>query len=283
MNHSGIDRTRAALAALGSPPQTAPGRPVVTALSPGELALLEEVGLVPVGLVGGSGAASWSLANVGAGGEEGWTWALLDALGGARAELLEETARLGADGVAGAALFLEREPGNLLVCRLLGTAVADTHQEAPLRHGHRGQARSHPPFATTFGAAELHLLLRGGWRPTALVAGAAVAALPARGASQAIGWSRAEGELAGWTAGLYQARERAMAGLGAEALAAEAQGVVGVRFEERPVVSVMVRAVELLVLGTAVARCAPRGEPLAPSSRVPLDDPPPQVFQHGPD
>jgi uncharacterized protein YbjQ (UPF0145 family) len=272
----GRTRTQEALAALAQPNPGRVGRPVLATLGPGDLALLAEVGLEPLGLVGGSGSASWSLAGVGSGGEDGWTWALLDALGAARAELVDEASRLGADGVASAELRLEREPGNLLTCQLLGTAIRDTQREQP------GHARRRPaPFATTFGPGELHLLLRAGYAPAALVVGAAVAALPARAAGQAIGWSRSDGELAGWTAALYEARERAMAGLGAEAAAAGALGVVGVRFEERPVVSVMVRAVELLVLGTAVVRVERRGAPLRPEPRVPLDDPPPEVFQGG--
>lgn len=98
--------------------------------------------------------------------------------------------------------------------------------------------------------------------------------------TQGLGLSRENVELADQTAALYAAREQAMARLDAEARQVAAEGVVGVSFAERPFTTLMVHAVELLVLGTAI-RSDGEPRPLRPDLQLSLDDPPQDVFRRG--
>lgn len=264
---------RAALAALARPPASS-GSPFVSDLSVGELVLLDEVGYDPVDLVVGAGAASFNpQAATSPQGCDAWAWALTSACAGARSAVEHELRARRADGVVAVHLDLHRHPGNVVQASMVGTAVR-----------RRGQAHPHhesgDPFTTTLSAADFHLLVRAGHLPSAMVVGAAVAAFPPRTMTQGLGLSRDNVELGDQTAALYAAREQAMGRLDAEARQAGAEGVVGVSFTERPLTTLMVHAVELLVLGTAI-RAVDGPKPLHPDLQLSLDDPPPEVFRRG--
>lgn len=266
---------RAALAVLAEPPQ-AGQRAYVSDLSVGELVLLDEVGYEPIDLVHGAGAASWSpQAAAYAQGGDAWAWGLTHALTAARHQIEQELASRHAAGVVAVHLDLHRHPGNLLTCTMVGTAVRRAARTARAPH--------HPdhPFSTTLSAADFHLLVRAGYVPAGMVVGAAVVGFASRTMSQGLGLARQNAELTDQTAALYAAREQAMTRLDADARAFGADGVVSVSFTERPFTTVLVHAVELLVVGTAVRR-GPHGHvPLEPALQLGLDDPAPDIFRHG--
>lgn len=265
---------RAAVEALARPP-TPSGAPFVSDLSVGELVLLDEVGYEPVDLVVGAGAASFNpQAATAPRGCDAWAWALTHACTAARTAVEQELATRRADGVVAVHLDLRRHPVNVVLATMVGTAV----RRRDARHGHHGGATT--PFTATLSAADFHLLVRAGHRPAAMVVGAAVAAFPPRSVTQGLGLSRENVELADQTAALYAAREQAMARLDAEARQVAAEGVVGVSFAERPFTTLMVHAVELLVLGTAI-RSDGEPRPLRPDLQLSLDDPPQDVFRRG--
>lgn len=264
-----------ALAALTEPP-SAQGEPFLSDLSVGELVLLDEVGYDPVDLVMGAGSASWSPQSITVPpGGDAWAWGLTHALTHARQGIERELAAHHADGVVAVQLALHRHPANLLTCTMLGTAVR--RRKGTARPAH------HPthPFSTTLSAADFHLLVRAGYVPAGMVVGAAVVGFPSRTVSQGLGLSRQNAELVDQTAALYTAREQAMARLDADARGLGADGVVAVSFTERPFATMLVHAVELLVVGTAVRRGPDGHRPLDPHLQLGLDDPLPDVFQRG--
>lgn len=276
-DHAGDDPAaamRVALSVLDQPP-SGRGHAFVSDLSVGELVLLDEVGYEPVDLVFGAGAASWNpQAATVPQGADAWAWALTTALTTARQAVNREVLARSADGVVAVHMDLHRHPGNMLTCTLVGTAVH--RRQVPAGAQHHTE-----PFSTTLSAGDFHLLVRAGYLPAAMVVGAAVAGFPARSVAQGLGLSRDNTELTDQTAALYAAREQAMTRLEAETRQAGADGVVAVSFSEHPFTTVLVRAVELLVVGTAVRRGADGHRPLDPHLQLGLDDPPPDVFQQG--
>jgi uncharacterized protein YbjQ (UPF0145 family) len=225
-------------------------------------------------------------------------------------------------------LGLQRHPGNLLTCTMLGTAIqgqaaapaphhvtlthhaslapdpsppsgqrsssqhssgqhsSSQHSSSQHSSGQHTTARparrgSAGPFSTTLSVRDFHLLTRAGYRPVGITVGAAVVGFPSRSLAQGLGLSRENRELEDQTTALYAAREQAMGRLDAEARALDADGVVAVEFSEHPFNSVMVHAVELLAVGTAIVRGADGHRSLHPSLQLSLDDPAPDVFQRG--
>jgi len=307
------ERMRAALAINHHRP--AAGRSVFASdLTVGDLVLLDEVGYDPVDLVFGAGSASWNPQAASApNGCDAWAWALTTAITTARGAVDRELRTRSADGVVAMQLHLDRHPGNVLTCTMLGTAIRSqqasdaqhhvtlTHhasqtphaaesaahqaadQHGPARHraaspGHRGPGG---PFNTTLSVREFHLLTRAGYRPAGIAVGAAVVGFAARSLAQGLGLSRDNKELEDQTNALYAAREQAMGRMDAEARALAADGVVAVKFNEHPFNSVLTHAVELLALGTAIYRGEDGHRSLDPALQLSLEDPAPDVFQRG--
>lgn len=260
-----------ALAALRQPFVPGAQHTFLSDLTVGELILLEEIGYRPVDIVSGAGSASWSpqftaAANVGA----MWGRAIATAIDQARSGILEELHGRGADGVVAMRLELEREHANLVTCTMLGTAV----------HGSGPGPQAHP-FATTLSARDFHLLVRAGYHPVGIAMGVSVIGFAARSASQSLGLAHENVELTDQTTALYSAREKAMEMMEREATGLQADGVVEVRLQERPVNAMLTHAVEFIAIGTAVCRGPEAHRPLAPEFQLTLDDPPDVTFSNG--
>lgn len=271
-----------ALRTLASPFEPS-AQPVFSSdLTVGELILLEEVGFRPVEIVSGAGSASWYTQFSTAGTEADlWASALGSAIDEARSQILSDLERHRADGLVAMRLELERERANLLTCTMLGTAVREEQRRRGPASSQKTSSHSgRGPFTTTLSARDFHLLIRGGYRPAGIVMGTSVVGFSARSVSQALGLSRDNFELEGQTNALYAAREKAMAMLEREAMSLGADGVVGVQISERPVNTMIVHAVELIAVGTAVRRGSSHVS-LDPELQLTLDDPAPETFQHG--
>ncbi len=295
--HAMAQRMRAALAVRHRPPAHS-AQVFASDLTVGDLVLLDEVGYQPVDLVSGAGSASWNPQMASSQqGCDAWAWALTAAISSARSAVDRELRTRAADGVVAMQLHLERHPGNLLTCTMLGTAIRAqdpdaspgraTHTEVPrrgARHGHSSRAAHHGtagPFNTTLSARDFHLLVRAGYHPAGITVGAAVVGFASRSVAQGMGLSRDNMELSDQTGALYAAREQAMSRMDAEAKAVDADGVVAVTFSERPSHSMLVHAVEILVVGTALRRGDDGHQSLHPALQLSLDDPDPNVFLRG--
>jgi len=185
---------------------------------------------------------------------------------------------LRADGVVAMRLELEREPSNLLTCTMLGTAVRRARSGARHSEGHQ-QGPGRGVFTTTLSASDFHLITRAGYLPAGIVIGVSVVGFNARSASQALGLSRENLELAAQTNALSSAREQAMEMMEREAIALKADGVVAVELSERPMNTMLTHAVELIVIGTAVYRGSEGHKSVDPKMQLTLNDPEPQIFQ----
>jgi uncharacterized protein YbjQ (UPF0145 family) len=266
----------AALEALRAPFHPAGQATFLSDLTVGELILLEEIGYKPVEIVSGAGSASWFPQFTTAGTEaQMWGQAIASAIADARAGIHSEVSQRDADGVVAMRLEFEREPANQLTCTMLGTAVRDE------RKGGRRTPTEHGPFTTTLSARDFHLLTRAGYSASGIVLGVAVVGFSARSASQSLGLARDNVELEGQTRALYSAREQAMAMMEQEAVSLGADGVVAVQLSERPVNTMLVHAVELMAIGTAVRRGHEGHKSLDPQLQLTLNDPAVETFTSG--
>jgi uncharacterized protein YbjQ (UPF0145 family) len=221
-------------------------------LSVDEALLLEEVGFEPVEFVMGSSyfhvgyqLAGWSQNQE----MERLTQSMVAARGAAMHKLTSEVAALGADGIVGVRVDVDhREHHAEFVA--MGTAVVARENRERWRVGGG-------PFTSDLSGQDFWALVRGGYRPRAMVMGCCVYHVAHQGLGQ---WMSRVGnncEMPTFTQALYDARELAMERMQAEARAAGAAGVVGMRVTENSY-GWHTHVIEFLALGTAVA---PSGEP----------------------
>src|ERR1700733_8239282 len=207
-----------------------PGSIFTSDLSVNEFLLVREVGFRPVGLVLGS-----SIYHVGL---QFGTWnqsqeldvlsqAMYHARELAMTRMEEEADQLGADGVVGVRLDVSRHEwgGDLAEFIAVGTAVR--HREGVLHRANNGR-----PFTTDLTGQDFYTLLSAGCRPLGLVMGSCVYHVAHQGLG---GWFKRIGrnaEMPNFTQALYDARELAMERMQNEAVALEAEGIVGVQLKE---------------------------------------------------
>ncbi|HMD46452.1 MAG TPA: heavy metal-binding domain-containing protein [Acidimicrobiales bacterium] len=259
----------AAMAALRTPAATAAGRGVTSDLTIDETLLLHSVGWEPVDLV--VGVSWWSLPW------SSWQWrtgevgeasqAFAGAMAQATDEMRQECLRAGGTGVVGVAVELSVRSTNIQVA-LAGTAVRaiDHHPRPP------GKGRSAATFVSDLSARDFSLLLRAGWAPVSLVAGASFVIAPRRSASQWAQQKTQSMEMPNLTQALYLARERAMERMQEGAMSAGADGVVGVKLQEGPLAH-NARVMRFIAVGTAITLVEVEHRTVSPTMVVSLDDP----------
>ena len=199
-------------------------------LSVNEFLLVREAGFEPVGLVVGS-----SIYHIGfqfAGWKQNQevnvlTQAMYHARELAMTRMEEEANALGADGIVGVRLQINRyEWGEALAeFMAIGTAI----------RSRSGQSYRNPrglPFTSDLSGQDLWKLLKAGYRPVGMVMGNCVYHV----AHQSLGqWMRQVGqnvEMTYYTQAVYDARELAMERMQAEAMSLSAQGIVGAQINE---------------------------------------------------
>lgn len=218
-------------------------------LSIDEVLLIEEVGFEPLQFVMGT-----SYFNIGYA-PSTWnqnmelgqlTQLMLKARHEAMRGVHHELGHLGADGMVGVRLEVERE-GHNAEFMVMGTAVRR-------RDGQGAQWRDarNWPFTCDFSGQEFWGLVRGGFRPLSLAMGACVYHVAHMGMNQWLRQRGANTEQPQFTQGLYDARELAMERMQAESAAAGGQGVVGVRVEQGNY-GWASHVMEFFAIGTAVA------------------------------
>lgn len=199
-------------------------------LSVNEFLLVREAGFEPVGLVVGS-----SIYHIGfqfAGWKQNQevnvlTQAMYHARELAMTRMEEEANALGADGIVGVRLQINRyEWGEALAeFMAIGTAI----------RSRSGQSYRNPrglPFTSDLSGQDLWKLLKAGYRPVGMVMGNCVYHV----AHQSLGqWMKQVGqnvEMTYYTQAVYDARELAMERMQAEAMSLNAQGIVGAQINE---------------------------------------------------
>jgi len=165
----------------------------------------------------------------------------------AMAEIRAQAQALGADGVVGMRLEIERE-GHHAEFAALGTAVRRRAGDGTKYRDRHGR-----PFTCDLSGADFWGLLRGGFRPLALVHGVCVYHV----AHQSLrGWFSSIGnncEMPAFTQALYDARELAISRAQHEAQSAGASGgIVGLELREGNH-GWHSHVLELVAVGTAVS------------------------------
>jgi uncharacterized protein YbjQ (UPF0145 family) len=240
--------------------RTAHGAPFFTSdLSVNEFLLVRSCGFEPAGLVMGS-----SIYHVGAQGAV-WTQstemvqltqALYQARELAMSRMIEEADELGADGVVGVRLRVNRHAwgSDMLEFFAVGTAIRS-------RDGQSWRAPSGEPFTSDLSGQDFWTLLRSGYRPVSLVMGNCVYHVAAQ---QQQTPAQANQELTVYTQGLYDARELAMERLQYEAQVDGATGVVGTEITETTHSGWDARVIEFFAVGTSVLPISLDHEPPEP-------------------
>jgi uncharacterized protein YbjQ (UPF0145 family) len=180
----------------------------------------------------------------------------------AMSRMRAEAAAMGADGIVGVKLKINRLAWdtNLLEFIALGTGVV----HAAGRQGFR--AHDGGPFTSDLSGQDFWTLLHSGYRPVEMVMGSCVYNVAHRGLLAAVAQAGRNVELTNFTAALYDAREIAIERMQHEAKAAKAEGVVGVDIHEGSH-SWRRHVIEFFAIGTAVL---PLQEEIAPA---PIQDP----------
>jgi len=225
-------------------------QPFTSDLTIDELLLLEDVGFEPVELV--LGASYFHIGYQSANYYENQELVemsnmMLLARQSAMAEIQQQAQALGADGIVGMRLEIERE-GHHAEFSALGTAVRRRAGD-----GVKYRDRLGRPFTCDLSGADFWGLLRGGYRPLALAHGVCVYHV----AHQTLGnWFSSVStncEMPAFTQGLYDARELALARVQADAQHAGATGgIVGVEVREGHY-GWHSHVLEFLAVGTAVS------------------------------
>ncbi len=199
-------------------------------LSVNEFLLVKEAGFDPVGLVLGSSIyhigfqmGRWSKNQE----LDVLTQAMYQARELAMTRMEEEADALGADGIIGVRLEVSRHEwgSSLAEFMAIGTAVV-------AQNGQSHRTAAGRPFTSDLSGQDFWTLLRAGYRPLALVMGNCVYHVAHQGVLQAISQAGQNREMTNYTQGLYDARELAMERMQAEAIAVEAEGIVGTQIQE---------------------------------------------------
>ena len=219
----------------GAPGQTQ--RFFTSDLSVKEFLLVREAGFDCLGLVMGSSIYHVGYQRAGFNQNQEMTvltQAMYQARELAMARMEEEAHELGADGIIGVRLTVNRHAWgeSLVEFVAIGTAILSTKEASEKHKVQSWRAPSGMPFTSDLSGQDFWMLLRSGYRPVSLVMGNCVYHV----AHQTLGgWFSSAGqnmEMPNFTQALYDARELAMERLQYEAQVDGAAGVVGTEVHE---------------------------------------------------
>ena len=238
-----------------------PGGIFTSDFSVNEFLLVRKAGFEPVGLCVGSCVYHVGI-QYGAWGSNQELTTLSQAMYHARelamARMREEARDMGADGIVGVRLTVKRLEwdSNILEFMAIGTGVV----HAAGHPGFRGVAGQ--PFTSELSGQDFWTLLQAGYRPLELVMGSCVYHVAHQGLFQSLGQIGRNAEMTNFSQALYDAREIAMERMQHEAIAAEAEGVVGMELHEGSHIW-QPQVIEFFAVVTAVT---PIAAELAPSA-----------------
>jgi uncharacterized protein YbjQ (UPF0145 family) len=206
-------------------------RPLFTSdLSVNEFLLIKQAGFEPLGLVMGSSIYHIGFQFAGTFQNQEMvvlTQAMYDARELAMTRMEEEADVLGADGIVGVRLTVNRQEWgeNLAEFMAVGTAI---------KHAAGGNYRTvdNRPFTSDLSGQDFWTLMQTGYRPLSMVMGTCVYHVAHQGMMQALKRMGRNVEMENYTQALYDARELALSRMQAEAETEQAVGIVGTRVEE---------------------------------------------------
>jgi uncharacterized protein YbjQ (UPF0145 family) len=228
-------------------------------LSVSEYVLLGEAGFEPLGFVVGSSIYHLGL-QVGRWSQNQELQVLTQAMYNARelamARMQAEADHLGADGIVGVQLRMQRYVWGQDVLEFIATGTA----ARALGSGGTGTAGAHRApdgraFTSDLSAQDFFRLLAAGAVPVAFVLGTCVYHIAHQSVMQSLRQTGRNQEMVIFTQGIYEARELALARMQAEAAQAGSSGIVGVDVAVNNHVWGE-HATEFLATGTAIRRLA---------------------------
>jgi uncharacterized protein YbjQ (UPF0145 family) len=238
-------------------------------LSINEFLLVREAGFEPLGLVMGSSIYHIGIQFSGVFQNQEMdvlTQAMYQARELAMERMEEEADVLGADGIVGVRLVVNRQEWgeNLAEFMAIGTAI---------RHvsGENYKTVDGRPFTSDLTGQEFWTLLRAGYRPVSLVMGTCVYHVAHQGMLQALKRVGRNVEMENFTQALYDARELALSRMQAEAEREQAEGIVGARVEESTY-GWGSHVIEYFAVGTGIKAISEDHVVPAPAMVLPLID-----------
>jgi len=157
-----------------------------------------------------------------------------------------EADQLEADGVVGVRLEIGRYDWGPNMAEFIAIGTAVKHRDGVLHRAPSGR-----PFQSDLSGQEFWTLLRTGHRPVGMVMGSCVYHVGRRGPLKTVAQTGRNVELPNYTQALYEARERAMQRMQAEAQELGAEGIVGVSLSETSH-GWGSHVIEFFALGTAI-------------------------------
>lgn len=259
---------RTAISALAAQPSTS-ARSVTSDLSIDETLLLHGMGFEPTDLVTGVSVmpipygtfiTSW---GQGATPRElpAATQAVIEAFRVATERIRRDCASSGGVGIVGVEVDVDIAQMSVTIA-LTGTAVR------PMGTGSKTPGR---PFVTDLSVRDFALLLRAGWEPLDLVAGASFVGAPLQGMRQTIAQAGQNIELRAITQALQDARELGMDRMQSAAVKEHAHGVVDVKIIDGPLGHSR-HICAFICYGTAVHLTADAHQRIEPDLVLGLDD-----------
>ena len=239
-------------------------------LSVNEYLLVREAGFEPIGMVMGSSVYHIGI-QMGRFSQnmelEKITQAMYHARELAMSRMEEEANALGADGVVGVRLDINRyEWGNDLAEFIaIGTAVVSRDKNKTFRT-HRNM-----PFTSDLSGQAFWTLLKSGYRPLSLVMGTCVYHVAHQGLLKSIGQIGQNQEQPNFTQALYDARELAMERMQQEAHEEQAEGIVEVKISEGSY-GWASHVIEFFAVGTAVTAISEDHDIETPQLMLSLND-----------
>jgi len=236
-----------------------------------EFLLVKEAGFEPLGLVVGSciyhigfQQARWSKNEE----MEVLSQAMYHARELAMSRMEEEAIDLGADGVVGVRLVVNRHEWgeDMAEFMAIGTAVV-----ANPNNQRNWKAKGGKPFTSDLSGQDFWTLLKSGYRPLSMVMGSCVYHVAHQSLRQSLKSYGQNTELVNYTQALYDARELAMERMQHEAHEEDAEGVVGVILHEGSHCWGS-HVIEFFSIGTAVSPIQNDHHIPTPTLVLPLND-----------
>jgi uncharacterized protein YbjQ (UPF0145 family) len=199
-------------------------------LSVDEFVLVKAAGFEPVGFVVGSSIyhigyqqSSWKNSEE----MKVLSQAMYNARELAMTRMEEEADQLGADGVVGVRMTINRYEWGADLAEFLAVGTAVKHSAGQMHRAPNGK-----PFSSDFSGQDFYKLIASGHRPVGLVMGSCVYHVAHQSMRQAMRNARQNVEMENFTQALYEARELAMERMQSEAREVGAEGIVGVALNE---------------------------------------------------
>lgn len=237
-------------------------------LSVNEFLLVREAGFDPLGLVMGSSIyhIGFQFTNAFQNQEmEVLTQAMYHARELAMTRMEEEADMLGADGVVGVRLTVNRYEWGEHLAEFMAIGTAIKH-----RSGEHYRTPDNRPFTSDLNGQDFWTLLRAGYRPVSMVMGTCVYHVARQGIMQSISQIGRNVEMSNYTQALYDSRELALSRMQAEAESVKAEGIVGAQVKESSH-GWGSHVVEYFALGTAISATSADHSIPAPTLTLPLE------------